>query len=185
MRFEAGAALGDGWLVERLSADGSVRFVRPPAVDRRKALGRFIVMSGCFAVTAALVGVSAQSADGLWWLTASLIALFGLTGLVALLSGLTDLRRARVGVFLEIDVPASQVHGLLDGAGLARQFRVASHTARLAACTVRLVPFEDSTGGAGMLVVTEGPGRRFLAPDLPRVEALRTWFERLPPSAPG
>jgi hypothetical protein len=185
MRFESDAALGDGWRVERLAPDGSVRFARPPSVDRRKALSRFIVMGGCFAVTAALVGVSAQSADGLWWLTASLIGLFGLTGVVALLSGLTDLRRANVGVFLELDVSASRVRGLLDGQGLAGQFRVARHEAPLSACTVRLVPFEDSTTGGGMLVVTEGPAHRFLAPDLPQIEALRRWLEGLPRSPTG
>ncbi|MCU0701175.1 MAG: hypothetical protein MUC96_32095 [Myxococcaceae bacterium] len=177
--LEVGSTLGDGWRVEALSPDGSVRFVRPPSVDRKKALGRFIVMGGCVAVSAALVGVSAQSADQLWVLTSSLIVLFGATGLVALLAGLADLRRAALGVHLEIDQRATRVRGVLEGRGLLGQFRVLTHAGPLGDVSLRLSPFEDSTAGAGMLVVTLRDGRRLMAPDLPRVEALRTWVDSL------
>jgi hypothetical protein len=184
MRFEAGAALGDGWLVESLSPEGSVRFVRPPAVDRRKALSRLIVMAGCLAVTLGLVGVSAQSADGLWVLTSSLVVLFGGTALVALAAAVADLRRAATGVQLEVDRRNGQVRGVLEGRGLLGQFRVERGAFPLAEVTFHLAPFDDSTTGAGMLVATLPDGRRLLAPDLPRVEALRPWLERLPPAPP-
>jgi hypothetical protein len=175
--LEVGAALGDGWRVDALFADGSARFVRPAAVDRRKAASRFVVMAGCLAVTAALVGVSAQSADGLWVLTSSLIALFGGTALIALVAGVADLRRAALGVHLEVDRPGRVVRGVVEGRGLLGQFRVEAGTFPASMVTLRLAPFDDSTTGAGMLVVTLTDGRRLLAPDVPRVEALRAWLE--------
>ncbi|MDX2008729.1 MAG: hypothetical protein SFW67_00980 [Myxococcaceae bacterium] len=178
-RLEVGAELGDGWRVERSSPDGSVRFARPRAVDRKKALGRFIVMGGCLAVTAALVGVSAQSADGLWVLTSSLIVLFGVTALVALLAGLADLRRASLGVHLEIDRRGEVVTGVLEGRGPWGQFLVTPYAGPLGELALQLTAFEESTTGAGMLVVTLRDGRRLMAPDLPRVEALRAWVTTL------
>ncbi|MCA2980658.1 MAG: hypothetical protein INH41_03835 [Myxococcaceae bacterium] len=179
MRLEPGAALGDGWQVEHVDADGSVRFTRPASVDRRRALARFVVMAGCFAVTAALVGVSAQSADGLWVLTSSLVVAFGGTGLLALLAGVSDLRRAALGVSLEVRRREGVVRGVLEGAGVVGQFRVTRYEGPLAGVAFTLVPFGEGSADAGALRVTLADGRRLLAPDVPRLEVLRRWLAAL------
>lgn len=178
MTFAAGDSLADGWAVERLSADGSARFVRSPSVDRRRATSRLVVMAGCFAVAIALGGVTAQSSDSLWLITWSLIALFGLTGLLAALAAIKDLRRASLGVFLEVDVSAKRVRGVVDGAG-SRQFSVVVVERPLAEIELRLVAFEGVHDGSGMLVCATSSGERLVSPDLPRVEEARRWLETI------
>ncbi|MBL8933418.1 MAG: hypothetical protein JNM69_02635 [Archangium sp.] len=175
MPLTQGDSLGDGWVLERLGAD-SVRFSRPPSVDRQRAVSRLVVMGGCLVVTLALVGVSVQNADNLWLITSSLIVLFGLTTLLALLAAVKDLRRAALGVFLEID--RARVRGVVDGQGFG-QFRVGRVELPRAEVTLTLTPFEDSKEGAGMLVVTTKAGARLLAPDLPKVHEVRPLLDRL------
>lgn len=172
MPLAQGDALGDGWVLERLSRDGSLRFVRAPAVDRRRAVSRLVVMGGCLAVTLALLGASA-TADDLWVLTSSLIALFGATTLVAGLAAIRDLRLAALGVFLEIDVRAGLVRGVLDGAGVLGQFSVTRVELPRSQVTFSLVAFDERRDGSGMLVAKCGPSGRLLAPDLPSLEDLR------------
>lgn len=175
MPLSQGDSLGDGWVLERLGAD-SVRFSRPPSVDRQRALSRLVVMGGCLVVTLALLGVSLKDADNLWLITSSLIVLFGATTVIALLAAVKDLRRASLGVFLEID--RAQVRGVVDGQGF-RQFQVARLEMPRADVTLTLTPFEDSKEGAGMLVVTTKAGARLLAPDLPKVHEVRPLLDRL------
>lgn len=172
MPLAQGDSLGDGWVLERLSSDGSLRFARAPAVDRRRAVSRFIVMGGCLAVTLALLGASA-TADDLWVLTWSLIVLFGATTLVAGLAAIRDLRLAALGVFLEVDVRDGLVRGVLDGAGVLGQFSVTRVELPRSQVTFRLVAFDERRDGSGMLVATCGPSGQLLAPDLPALEALR------------
>lgn len=175
MPLAQGDSLGDGWVLERLGSD-SVRFSRPRAVDRQRAVSRLVVMGGCLVVTLALIGVSLQNADNLWLITSSLIALFGVTTVIALLAAVKDLRRASLGVFLEIDRVG--VRGVVDGQGW-RQFQVGRVELPRADVTVTLTPFEDSKEGAGMLVVTTKGGARLLAPDLPKVNDARPLLDRL------
>lgn len=175
MPLAQGDSLGDGWVLERLGSD-SVRFSRPPAVDRQRAVSRLVVMGGCLVVTLALIGVSLQNADNLWLITSSLIVLFGVTTVIALLAAVKDLRRASLGVFLEID--RARVRGVVDGQGW-RQFQVGRVELPRAEVTVTLTPFEDSKEGAGMLVVITKAGARLLAPDLPQVHAARPLLDRL------
>jgi hypothetical protein len=177
MALAAGAALADGWVLERLAPDGGLRFVRAPAHDRRRAVSRLVVMAGSAAVALALTAVSAQSADNLWLITSSLIVLFGVVALIALLAAVKDVRRAALGVFLEVD--RERVRGVVDGAGLLGQFQVRSVDVARADARVELTPFEDSKQGAGMLVITLTTGERLLAPDLPRVDDLRPLVARL------
>jgi hypothetical protein len=175
MALAAGDALGDGWVLERASAEG-LRFVRPPSVDRRRAVSRLVVMGGCLAVTLSLVAVSAQSAEALWLITWSLVALFGVTTALALLAAVKDLRRAHLGVFLELD--PREVKGVLDGQGLTGQFQVRSVTLPRAQVTIALEAFEGGSG-AGMLVVTSRDGARLLAPDFPAVAEARPLLARV------
>lgn len=175
MPLSQGDSLGDGWVLERLGSD-SVRFSRPPSVDRQRALSRLVVMGGCLVVTLALLGVSLKDADNLWLITSSLIVLFGVTTLIALLAAVKDLRRAALGVFLEID--RTQVRGVVDGQGWG-QFRVGRVDLPRGEVTLTLTPFEDSKEGAGMLVVTTKAGARLLAPDLPKVNDARPLIDRL------
>ena len=175
MALSTGDTLGDGWSIERLSADGTARFVRSASVDRRRAVGRLIVMAGCLAVAAALGGATAQSHDSLWLITWSLIALFGATAVLAAAAAVKDLRRASLGVFLEVDVAAGRFRGVVDRSGL-RQFEVATADRPWTELELTLVPFEGSSG-AGMLVCEGSAGERLLAPDLPRVEDARPWLE--------
>ncbi len=169
MPLARGDVLADGWSVEFLRDDGSVRFGRSTAAVRRNAVSRLTVMVGSLAVCLALLGVSAQSADNLWLLTSSLIVLFGVTALLALLAAVRDFRRAAVGVFLEIDVAARRVSGVLDGRGLLGQYRVRQATTGLGEVDFSLQPFTEQLEGPGAMVVTSA-GDRWLAPDLPRVE---------------
>lgn len=184
MSFVAGEVLADGWTIERLAADGSVRFARSPSVDRRRATSRLVVMAGCFAVVLALSGVTAQSSDSLWLITWSLIALFGLTGALAALAAVKDLRRASLGVFLEVDVAARRVRGVLEGAG-ARQFSVIVSERPLGEVQLRLVPFEGANDGSGMLVCATASGEHLVSPDLPHVEDARRWLEMVAKIAPA
>jgi hypothetical protein len=179
MPLVQGDALGDGWVLERLSSDGSFRFSRSPAVDRKRAVSRFIVMGGCLAVTLSLLGLSAQDADNLWLITSSLIVLFGLTAIVAGLAGFRDLRLAALGVCLEVDVRAGVVRGVLDGAGVLGQFSVTRVEVPRTHVTFRLVAFDQRRDGSGFLVVSRTPSGRLLAPDLPAVEAARPLLDRL------
>ncbi len=172
MPLAQGDSLGDGWVLERLSRDGSLRFSRAPTVDRRRAVSRLVVMGGCLAVTLALLGASA-TADDLWVLTSSLIVLFGATTLVAGLAAIRDLRLAALGVFLEIDVRAGLVRGVLDGAGVLGQFSVTRVELPRSQVTFSLVAFDERRDGSGMLVATCAPTGRLLAPDLPVLEDLR------------
>ncbi len=178
MPLAQGDALGDGWVLERLSSDGSLRFARAPEVDRRRAVSRFIVMGGCLAVTLALLGASA-TADQLWVLTSSLIGLFGATTLVAGLAAIRDLRLAALGVFLEVDVRAGLVRGVLDGGGVLGQFSVARVEVPRNEVTFSLVAFDERRDGSGMLVVSRAPSGRLLGPDLPALEDLRPLLSRL------
>lgn len=179
MPLAQGDALSGGWVLERLSSDGSFKFSRPPSVDRRRAGSRFIVMGGCLAVTLALLGVSLTDADNLWLLTSSLIVLFGLTAVVAALAAVKDLRLAALGVFLEVDVRAGVVRGVLEGEGVLGQFSVVRLEVPRAQVTFSLVAFDERPDGSGMLVATRTPAGRLLAPDLPTVEALRPLLARL------
>ncbi|MDP3231983.1 MAG: hypothetical protein Q8S33_28155 [Myxococcales bacterium] len=172
MPLAQGDSLGGGWVLERLARDGSLRFSRPPAVDRRRAVSRLVVMGGCLAVTLALLGASA-TADDLWVLTSSLIVLFGATTLVAGLAAIRDLRLAALGVFLEVDVRGGLVRGVLDGAGVLGQFSVTRVELPRSQVTFSLVAFDERPDGSGMLVATCSPGGRLLAPDLPVLEDLR------------
>lgn len=174
--MRAGDALGGGWVVERIT-DDTVRFSRPAAVDRRRAGSRLIVMGGCLAVALALTGVSVQSAESLWLITSSLIALFGGTAVVALLSAVVDLRRAALGVSLELS--PRQVTGVVEGRGLWGQFSVRPLSQPRSAARLALTPFEDSTTGAGMLTVSLPTGERLLAPDFPRLDDARLLLARL------
>lgn len=176
MPLTQGDILGDGWVLEALGAD-RVRFARPAIVERRRALSRLVVMGGCLAVTLALIAASVQDPDRLWLITSSLIVLFGVTTLIALLAAVKDLRRASLGVFLEID--RARVRGVLDGQGLWGQFQVRRVELPRAEVTLTLTPFEDSKEGAGMLVVTTKGGARLLAPDLPKVHEARPLLDRL------
>lgn len=177
MTLRQGDPLLDGWVLERLAPDGSCRFVRAPTVDRRRAVSRLVVMGGCLAVTLALVSVSAQSSDSLWLVTWSLVVLFGVTALLALLAAVKDLRRAALGVFLEIDVPGQRVRGVLDGAGFAGQFQVATVDLPRSEAGFSVTQLEEATGAA-MLVVTTRSGR-LLAPDLPSFADARALVARL------
>lgn len=174
MALAAGDHLGDGWVLERTSSDG-LRFVRPPTIDRRRAGSRLVVMGGCLAVTLALLGVSTQSAEALWLITWSLIALFGATSVLALLAAVKDLRRAHLGVFLDID--ASEVKGVLDGQGVAGQFQVKQIALPRSRVTLTLAPFEGGSG-AGMLSVTSAEGR-LLAPDFPNLADARALLAKV------
>jgi hypothetical protein len=178
MPLATGDVLADGWSVEHLRADGSVRFGRSRAAVRRNAVSRLTVMVGCLAVCLALLGVSAQSADNLWLLTSSLIVLFGVTAQFALLAAVRDFRRAAVGVFLEVDVAARRVSGVVDGRGLLGQYRVRQASTTLSDVAFSLQPFTEQLEGPGALVVQAG-GDRWLAPDLPRVEDGRALVTRL------
>lgn len=179
MAFSSGDVLSDGWRVERAAADGSIRFTRDPSIDRKRAVGRLIVMGGCLAVSLALAGVSAQSSEALWLITWSLIALFGVTALLALAAAVKDLRRSSLGVFLEIDARHAVVKGVLDGAGLLGQFGVGASEHRLDAVQLRAVSFEDRQDGSGMITCTLGSGARLLAPDVPRVDEAHSWLASL------
>lgn len=179
MGFSSGDVLSDGWWVERAAADGSIRFARSPTADRRRALGRLIVMGGCLAVALALAGVTAQSTEALWLVSWSLIALFGVTALLALAAAVKDLRRAVLGVFLEIDAPARRVKGVVEGDGVLGQFRVAVHEAALGELELRAVTFEDRTDGSGMITCTIAAGGRLLAPDVPKVDVAQAWLRQL------
>ena len=176
MPLSQGDSLGDGWVLETLGSD-RVRFSRPAAVERRRAMSRLVVRGGCLAVTLALVSTSVQNPDKLWIITSSLIVLFGVTTLIALLAAVKDLRRASLGVFLEID--RTQVRGVVDGQGLWGQFRVGRVELPRTDVTLTLTPFEDSKDGAGMLVVTTKAGARLLAPDMPKVHDARPLLDRV------
>lgn len=175
MALAVGDPLGDGWVLERASAD-ALRFVRAPAVDRRRALSRGVVAGGCLAVTFALLAVSVQSAEALWLITWSLIALFGVTSVLAGLAAVKDLRRASLGVFLEFD--PRRVSGVLDGRGVTRQFSVAAVSIPRSGTTLALEPFEGGSGAA-MLIVTAPDGARLLAPDFPNLAEARALLARV------
>lgn len=175
MPLSQGDVLGDGWLLEQLGPD-RVRFSRPPAIERRRAVSRLVVMGGCLVVTLALIGTSVQNPDNLWLITSSLIALFGVTTIIALLAAVKDLRRAALGVFLELD--RAQVRGVVDGQGW-RQFGVRRVELPRGEVTLTLTPFEDSKEGAGMLVVRTSNGVRLLAPDFPRLHEARPLLDRV------
>lgn len=171
-----GAPLRGGWKVDRLNADGSARFSRPAAVDRRKAFARFAVAAGCISVGATLADASLNSADNLWALTWSLVVLFVVTGLLGLTAVITDIRRSLLGVFLEVDLPHDQVRGVLDGAGWG-QFRVSVIECALASVHLSLKPFEESRERAGLLLVQTSDDVRLLAPEVPNVDAFRSLLE--------
>ncbi|MBL8918965.1 MAG: hypothetical protein JNJ54_08920 [Myxococcaceae bacterium] len=175
MTLGVGEPLGDGWVLERVSA-GAVRFVRAPSVDRRRALSRLVVAFGSLAVALSLLAVSVQSAEALWLITWTLIALFGLTSGLALLSAVKDLRRSLLGVFLE--VTAQQVTGVIDGQGFTGQFSVATVALPRARTTLTLEPLEGGSGGA-MLVVRSEDGTRLLAPDFPGLAEARALLARV------
>jgi hypothetical protein len=180
MAFASGDVLSDGWRVERATPDGSIRFTRAPSIDRKRAVGRLIVMGGCLAVTLALAGVTAQSTEALWLISWSLIALFAVTALLALAAAVKDLSRSSLGVFLEIDARQGLVRGVTDGAGLICQFTVGRSEAPLATVQLRAVSFEDRHDGSGMITCTLGSGARLLAPDVPRVDDATAWLASLP-----
>ena len=136
-------------------------------------------MGGCLAVTLSLLGVSLTNPDNLWLITSSLIVLFGLTAALAGFAAVRDLRLAALGVFLEVDVRAGVVRGVLDGAGVLGQFAVVRVEVPRARVTFSLVPFDERRDGSGMLVATLAPTGRLLTPDLPALEAARPLIVRL------